>query len=138
MRGYKNVRLYQEGLETWVKAGYPLAVLEAIPKASVEMLPPEKVKALLAQDPGIILLDIRDADLYDVIRFKPDATTHILIVDFLEKFGTLPKNRKIIVVDHLGKQAVSAAAFLKGKGFSIEGILDGGITAWQKAGYPMQ
>jgi rhodanese-related sulfurtransferase len=43
-----------------------------------------------------------------------------------------PRENKLVIVDHVGKQALDAAAFFGGHGFTEVKCLEGGIDAWSQ------
>ena len=49
----------------------------------------------------------------------------------------LDPDRPMIVVCHSGARAALAAATLQDMGFSDVSILEGGLTAWSEAGFPV-
>jgi rhodanese-related sulfurtransferase len=55
--------------------------------------------------------------------------------DFTEKAAKLEKSRLVLVNCHAGIRGARAAALLKDLGFSEVKNLDGGLTAWEEAGY---
>lgn len=136
-KGYRNVRLYQEGISEWAKAGYPTDSIEPVSRERVELLTPAQMKEAAADQEGTIVLDIRDNDLYDAVKFPFKNVLHIEMAYLRNELPSIPRNRKIIVACHTGKQSMLAAPYLKSKGLNVVGCLDGGIMAWQKAGEPV-
>jgi rhodanese-related sulfurtransferase len=137
-KGYKNIYLYQDGLEGWGKKGFEFSVIEKIPQLEIRNLSPADVKAQIEKDKNILLVDIRDDDLYETIRFKGGEVLHLRMVDLLDKKDSIPMDRNLLIVDQLGKQVIPASSLIKNWGFKVIGSLDGGIMAWQKAGMPVE
>jgi rhodanese-related sulfurtransferase len=137
-KGYKNVFLYYEGMKGWGKAGYHFISREKLPLVKLPRIKPPQLKEMIETDPNIVMVDIRDNDLFNSIRFPyPNRLRHIRMVDLEEQKDTLPKGKKIIIVCHLGWQGTKAAPLLKRAGFNVIGALDGGIMTWQKMGFPV-
>ncbi len=55
--------------------------------------------------------------------------------DLPQKADTLPRNKRYAVVCSVGNRASVASSILKRKGFEVNNML-GGMTAWNKLGYP--
>ena len=55
-----------------------------------------------------------------------------------EKFDQVPKKGTVVVVDHAGKQSLTAARFLKKEGYENVKRLDGGLMAWVNQGFALQ
>lgn len=121
-----------------MKAGYPVVTAEKLPDLPIDRLTPQMLRQMIDKDPVVMLVDIRDDDLYEQMPFVPAETIHLRMVDLTGKAERLPKGRRLVIVDHLGKQVGSAAIYLKSRGFTVAGLLDGGVMAWQKAGLPMK
>ncbi|MEW6291237.1 MAG: rhodanese-like domain-containing protein [Thermodesulfobacteriota bacterium] len=131
--GYTNVMVYNDGLPDWAKNGYPVETHVDYPKTELPRLTPQEMQAQAA---SAVLLDIRGDEVKDVGRIK-DAVS-IPLDDMDEKFGTLPKGKKIIIFDHAGKQVSICGKFLTMKGYTDLAVMDGGILAWKRAGLPTE
>jgi rhodanese-related sulfurtransferase len=131
--GYTNVMVYNEGLPEWAKNRYPVTTQVDYPKVDFPRLTPQDVQAQAAT---AVLLDIRGEEVKDVGRIK-DAVS-IPLDDMEEKYGSLPKDKKIIIFDHAGKQAAICGKFLSMNGYADIAIMDGGILAWKRAGLPTE
>lgn len=129
--GYTNVMVYNEGLPAWAKKGYPLERQVKYPKVNVPKLKPQEVQAQLD---SIVLLDIRGKK--HMAMGKIGNTVNILLDDMEEQYLSLPKDKKIVIMDHAGKQTLITAKFLNTKGYNNIAVMDGGMTAWMRAGLP--
>jgi rhodanese-related sulfurtransferase len=137
-KGYTNVHLFQEGIEGWVQKGYPVVTREKLPTFDGRVLSPGELTESLAKDTTILMVDIRDKDLYDTIRLRGGEVFHFRLVDLEASTDRLAKDRPLVIIDHLGNQAKPAGAILKRAGFNVIGVLEGGIMAWQKAGFAVE
>jgi rhodanese-related sulfurtransferase len=131
--GYTNVMVYNDGLPDWAKNRYPVETPVDYPKVEIPRLTPQEVQSQAA---SAVLLDIRGEEVKDVGRIK-DAVS-ISLDDLSDKYSTLPKDKKIIIIDHAGKQVNICAKFLHMKGYTNLAVMDGGVLAWKRAGLPTQ
>ncbi|PLX49177.1 MAG: hypothetical protein C0613_08625 [Desulfobulbaceae bacterium] len=130
--GYSNVMVYNEGLPAWAKHRYPLAKNVAYPAIEVSRLSPNQVHGM--RD-SIVILDIRGAKHKQLGRIN--GATEIVLDNLQEKYTALPRDKKIVVVDHAAKQVVVTAKFLAMKGYNDVAVMDGGVAAWIRAGLPV-
>jgi rhodanese-related sulfurtransferase len=89
----------------------------------------------LANDRQGLFLDIRSPE-----HFKAGSipqSRNVPAADIVNKLGTLPKDRPIIVVCERGRTAVGVVNTLKGKGYDDVYFLEGGLAAWIEAGLPL-
>jgi rhodanese-related sulfurtransferase len=131
-RGYTHVRWIRDGAPAWVAAGYPLEYRMALPKVPISAVNAVELHESL---PEVVVLDIRPTTLQDLGRIQ--GSRNMPMEELSEKYGDLPKGKKIVVVDHMGNQVILAARFLEQKGFDVQGLL-GGMTAWVSEGYPVE
>lgn len=131
--GYTNVLVYNEGLPAWAKRGYPLAKNVTFPKVKFPRLSPKEV---LDQADGAVLLDIRGEEVKAVGRIK--GAVGISLDRLNEEYGQLPKDKKIIIIDHAGKQVNICGKFLHMNGYADIAVMDGGMLAWKRAGLPVE
>lgn len=99
-----------------------VAVPEITPEAAVEMI------AL-----GALLLDVREQDEWETLHAA--AARHIPMGEVSAQAETLPTDRPIICVCHLGGRSAAVATALRDRGFDTRN-LTGGMTAWLAAGLP--
>ncbi len=131
--GYTNVMIYNEGLPAWAGKGYPVEKKADYPKIDLPRLSPADVQAMAD---SAVLLDIRGEEVKDVGRIKNAVA--ISLDDLSEAYTTLPKDKKIVIMDHAGKQVGITGKFLHMKGYTDLAILDGGMLAWKRAGLPTE
>ena len=131
--GYTNIMVFRDGIPAWVKAGYPLNTSSPLKKAKVPSLEPATLKASLDD---VYIIDIRPPSVYDKGYIKNSRAIPLGFLSFLVE--EIPRNQKLVVVDHKGKQCKTAAKWLKNNGFKDVAWLKGGLTAWAKKGYPVE
>jgi molybdopterin/thiamine biosynthesis adenylyltransferase/rhodanese-related sulfurtransferase len=96
----------------------------------------DEVKARLDKTPGILVLDVREADEVDTGKVK--SAVHIPR-GFLElKIENLEKNRdrEMVVYCAGGVRSALAVRSLHEMGYSNVTSMAGGFTAWKNRGYP--
>lgn len=97
---------------------------------------PQDVTMLINRSKATIV-DVRDAKEF-ANGSLPDAK-NIPLAELDQRIGELDKfkSKSVVVVCQSGARASSAAAKLSKAGFTDVVNLEGGITAWQKAGLPL-
>ncbi len=78
----------------------------------------------------IVILDIGGEALRQIGEFNQGEVVHIPIDDLEEKYSDLPKDKKIMIVDVMGKQEEIAGRFLTSKGYKNLAAINGGGRAW--------
>jgi rhodanese-related sulfurtransferase len=81
-----------------------------------------------------ILLDVREDDEW-AAGHAPDAV-HMAMSRISQEFGTLPRDRTIVCVCHVGARSAAVAGALNQAGWQAVN-LEGGMEAWAAAGLPM-
>ena len=81
-----------------------------------------------------ILLDVREDDEW-AAGHAPEAV-HMPMSRIAREFGTLPTDRTIVCVCHVGARSAAVASALTEAGWQAVN-LDGGMAAWESAGYPV-
>lgn len=131
--GYSNVMTFKGGIPDWVKAGYPLEQKNMFPPAEIPTISADQLKGSLT---AVQILDVRDPSLYEMGWIAGE--TKIPLAKLSTEYQTLAKDKPVVLIDHAGKQVVSAGHFLKSKGFSDVKRLQGGLMAWTEKGYPLE
>ena len=94
----------------------------------------EAEQRLAAGTAGPLLVDVREPDEFETVRI-PGAVL-MPLSSFGETFEALPRDRPLLLMCAAGRRSAAAAEHLARNGFSDVTNLDGGITAWQRAGLP--
>jgi rhodanese-related sulfurtransferase len=81
------------------------------------------------------LLDVREPDEWQAGHIA--GAQHIPLGQLRERLGELPKDRTILAVCRSGSRSESAMRGLLTLGYTVEN-LEGGITAWKRAGLPLE
>ncbi len=130
--GYTKVMVYSEGLPGWRRKGYPVESSLKLPKVKLPNLSPRELKAKLGQ---VAVVDLRDRAMWS--KGHIEGSINLPMDDLAEKYQTLPKDKPIVLVCHLGKLSPIAGRFLAVKGFKNVSRLDGGMMAWGRKGLPV-
>ncbi len=161
--GYKNVTYIRGGLDAWKKAGLPLEKYEPGEERKIKPLnllqvePPQGktgedfaneakryVRGISVQEAKkkfdnkeAIFVDVRRRSEYKsgFIEGSLDIPLGRLIFDARTRIPN--KNTPIITYCEKGMRAAIAGSYLVQMGYTNVRYLEGGISAWKKAGYPV-
>ncbi len=93
----------------------------------------DELKKKLAEEGGMMLLDVREAEEFLAGEAIPNSQNIPMGKVFVEAAkGNLPKDQKIITICKSGSRCEIVARELKERGYTIE-HLEGGLNAWNKA-----
>ena len=79
-------------------------------------------------------VDVREDDEWQAGHI--DGAQHIPLRELSERLGQLSAGRRIVAVCRSGSRSAVAVRGLRQLGYDAEN-LDGGVTAWSKAGLPL-
>jgi rhodanese-related sulfurtransferase len=81
-------------------------------------------------------IDCREQEEWDEAHIE--GATLIPLSEFQQKYADVltDKNAPIVIQCRSGKRSMNACMFLLSKGYSDLNNLEGGIMAWNEAGYP--
>ena len=97
----------------------------------------EAANRLASDDPnGPLLVDVREADELAVVRVA-DAL-HVATSTFPEHAQELPKDRPLLIMCATGVRSAAVTGYLLRSGWTDVANVEGGITAWQRAGLPVE
>ena len=85
---------------------------------------------------GAILLDVREPDEWQ--SGHAAGAKHIPLGQLRARLSALPRDREIITICRSGNRSSRAAAELRRAGFTAVRNMAGGMTAWARAGLPIQ
>ncbi len=85
---------------------------------------------------GAFFLDVRTQDEWN--QFHIPDTTLIPLDQLRARLNELPTDRPIVVVCLTGQRSLDARDMLVKLGFEQVTSMDGGLTAWRAAGYPIE
>ncbi|MDX1684933.1 MAG: MBL fold metallo-hydrolase [Saprospiraceae bacterium] len=109
--------------------------LDEVIEEGTTPLPPQQFRTLAEQD-DVAIIDTRDPEVFEK-AFVPGSWNVGLDGDFAPWVGTLLKdvNQKIVFVSEEGKEEEAVTRFARVGFDNVKGYLEGGIKAWEKAGF---
>ena len=120
--GFDNfVGYLKGGMVGWAGAGKPID--------SIKLLSVQELCDLLKREEDPFLLDIRGDDEIKGEGLKHGKNIHL--IQLLENFDSVPKDRKMIPLCTSGYRSMIAASLLKRAGWENLVIPVGGLGAWQ-------
>ena len=81
------------------------------------------------------LLDVREPDEWEAGHIA--GSQHIPLGQLRERLAEVPKERTIVAVCRHGNRSEAATRGLRTLGYAVEN-LEGGVTAWKRAGLPLE
>jgi rhodanese-related sulfurtransferase len=85
---------------------------------------------------GVYILDVRTQAEWDQSHI---ANGTLIPLDQLQnRITELPRDRVIVVVCRTGKRSQTGMNLLQGAGYKRAVSMNGGLTAWKAAGYPLE
>ena len=88
-----------------------------------------------ARSADLHLLDVRELDEWQAGHIA--GAHHIPLGQLRERLGEVPKDKAILTVCRHGNRSEAAARGLRTLGYTVEN-LEGGVTAWKRAGLPLE
>lgn len=136
--GYSNVYGFRDGLPGWIKAGYETVTVEKLPKLEVPAITAIEMKQMMDDGADFVMVDVRKGINEDQfwIAYKNKYVTSL--DDLQTVAAEVPTDRKIVIVDLVGKRSNTAGRYFIMKGFSDVLKLSGGIEKWMKDGLPTE
>ena len=92
-------------------------------------------KSLHGQD-NVIFLDVREQSEYDEGHI-PDVKL-IPMNSVMDRLSEIPKDKTVIVTCRSGNRSGQVTDYLRKQGFANVHNMQGGLVAWQGAGYPVE
>jgi adenylyltransferase/sulfurtransferase len=132
-KGYSNVMTFSGGIPEWIKSGYALEMKDPLEKVDIPTVSVDELKGLLN---SVTILDIRAPSLYEM-GWLP-GSVKIPLEKLSTEYETLSREKPLVVVDHAGKQVITAARFLKSKKYGDVKRLKGGLMAWSVKGLALE
>jgi len=110
-------------------------VNDSYSKVKIKKISPKKAENLI-KELNPIIIDVRPNDFIKVSFIK--GSIHCQTLELVEMSSQFSKTKEILVVDWAMKQAPIAAQYLKLNGFTILGVLKGGVERWVSEGLPVE
>lgn len=90
----------------------------------------------IRDNPNVFLLDVREPDEYAAGHIP--GITLIPMGDVASRLSELPRDKEIIVTCRTGNRSAQIADLLRQQGFTNVHNMEGGIVAWEEAGYAIE
>lgn len=84
----------------------------------------------------VLLIDVREQTEYDAGHIP--GITLIPMGEIANRLADIPKDKTVVVSCQSGRRSSQVAAFLQEQGYTNIHDLQGGFSAWQKAGLPVE
>ena len=97
-------------------------------------LEPERVQGLLAQEPDLQLIDVREA--YEREAGHIDATRHIELVKLSAAADSIDRQRPVVFYCRVGSRSAMAAQAFRASGYEAYSM-QGGLVRWAQEGRPL-
>jgi len=105
-------------------------------KGSFASISPADAKKMLESRNDILLVDVRSPE-----ELREGSIKGSILIPFFSVMRgqhNLPSDKPIILVCAVGGRSYAAGQMLAAKGFQEIYNLSGGMSAWKKAGYPVE
>jgi rhodanese-related sulfurtransferase len=99
------------------------------------MIPQIPASELAARGSTAVLIDVREDDEYAAARIA--GSLHIPMSSFVQRIAEVPKDETVYIICAAGVRSAQVAAYLGQQGYDAVNV-DGGLTAWQQAGLPVE
>ena len=132
-RNYTNIKVFRDGIPGWIAAGFTINSISTNQNWKVPIIDPEKLNAALDD---YLIIDIRPASIYKLGYIPGSRAIPLPFLSMLS--AELPKEKRIVVVDHNGKRCVKAAQWLLSNGFLDVKLLKNGLTGYADAGFALE
>ncbi len=103
---------------------------------AVTKLAPQEVQTLLNKA-QVYILDVRPLDFERDTSFLLNAR-HCPLVHLAAHYTQIPRDQTILITDWAMKQSPMAAKFLLTKGYTVAGVLQGGVERWKAEQCPVE
>lgn len=91
---------------------------------------PKELAELRAKNSALKLLDVRSRQEFEATHIEGSLLMSQPVVQ--EIMAHWPRTEEFVIVDHMGKMGLDAAAYFLGHGFENIRCLRGGIDAWAR------
>lgn len=85
---------------------------------------------------GVLIVDVREPNEFAAVRLEHVA--HVPMSVFVNRAGELPRDRPLLILCATGSRSAAVTGYLLRSGWTDVTNVDGGITAWERAGLPVR
>lgn len=106
----------------------------------MKTIQPHALGAILVNDPSTPILDVRSPGEFATARLPSSFNVPLDELDpvALKESGRVPQGRTVYLMCQSGPRANRAADLLGKAGFDNLIVVDGGLSAWERAGLPLE
>jgi rhodanese-related sulfurtransferase len=105
----------------------------------IETVPAPEAAEILAEPPtGLVTLDVRTPEEFDEVRIAGASNIDFYAPDFNDRLDALDKTLPYFVYCRSGNRSGQTLDTMRELGFEQVYNLDGGIVAWNEAGFPVE
>ena len=90
---------------------------------------------LIAEDIALVILDVRTVSEFD--SGHVEGAINIPVEELSKRLSELNSNDELLVYCRTGNRSTTAVGILKENGYNRIYHMNGGITAWRSAGFPI-
>lgn len=128
----------QESTEISAESGTETAAEAAPEAASLDLAADIDVQtvASILDHPDIFLLDVREQSEYDAGHIA--GNTLIPTGSIADRLAEIPKDKEVVIYCHSGARSSRVFDFLTQQGYTNIHNMQGGIVAWQSAGFEVE
>jgi rhodanese-related sulfurtransferase len=106
--------------------------------ALVESIEPAAAAAILVDDPGAVLVDIRTPDEFAEARIEGAVNIDYYAPDFVTRLAGLDRTTTYVIYCHSGNRSTAALEIFRDLGFDSVHAVAGGIQAWEASGLAVE
>jgi rhodanese-related sulfurtransferase len=114
----------------------PLIFLVISACSRVETIPPERANEMMSSGAAVVV-DIRDPKKYADGHIRRAMNAEYHPKTFARDTERIDRNAAVILYCGTGLKTKKAAGELERRGFSRVYVIEGGMEAWKKAGFPV-
>jgi len=133
--GARAMRRLQVGLVVVLLAGVAACSSST---AVIESVDADAAAALLADEPGAVLLDIRTPEEYAESRIAGSTNLDFYAADFSARLDSLDRDTTYVIYCRSGNRTTAALDVFRDLGFTSVHAVDGGIQAWAGTGLAVE
>ena len=87
-------------------------------------------------NPDVFMLDVREPDEYAAGHIP--GITLIPMGEIADRLSEIPTDQEVVVTCRTGNRSGQVVDFLRAQGFTNVHNMEGGIVAWEEAGFPVE